>query len=141
MLDVYLYWHLPHHHPFYILRHRHHQTCTIWVVYHLPLCYNTKNIQLHRVVPHCSEYTQYPPFITENKTSEPFKKHYTRLTVDPRTPKSIGFLCYPGWMCGPSLRKVCLGVLELLIGNEKVTDGRTCAKQYALFSMPSKVKW
>ena len=36
-----------------------------------------------------------------------------------------GFICYPGWMCGPSLKKVCQGVLELLIGNEKVTDGQT----------------
>ena len=39
------------------------------------------------------------------------------LTFDPVTPKSIGFLCYPGWMCGPSLRRVGQGVLELLIGN------------------------
>jgi len=28
-------------------------------------------------------------------------------------------------MCGPRLKKVCQGVLELLIGNEKVTDGQT----------------
>jgi len=28
------------------------------------------------------------------------------LTFDPVSPKSIGFPCYPGWMCGPSLRKV-----------------------------------
>jgi len=28
-------------------------------------------------------------------------------------------------MCGPSLRKVGQGVLKLLIGNEKVTDGQT----------------
>jgi len=33
---------------------------------------------------------------------------------DPVTPKSIGFLCYHGWMC---LRKVGQGLLELLIGN------------------------
>ena len=33
------------------------------------------------------------------------------------TPKSIGFLCYQGWMCEPSLRKVGKGVLKLLIGN------------------------
>ena len=57
------------------------------------------------------------------------------LTFDPK----IGFLCCPGWMCGPSLRKVGQGVLELLIGNEKVTEDRqtarpTCAKQYALSS-------
>jgi len=49
-------------------------------------------------------------------------------------------------MCGPSLRKVGQGVFELLIGNEKDTDGEiekqtyrqtdppTCAKQYALSS-------
>ena len=24
----------------------------------------------------------------------------------PLTPKLIGFLCYPGWVCGPSLRRV-----------------------------------
>jgi len=39
-------------------------------------------------------------------------------------------------MYGQSLKKVGQGVLELLIGNEKVTDGQTdqqtCAKQYAL---------
>jgi len=39
------------------------------------------------------------------------------LTFDPVTPVSIGFLCYPRWMCGPSLRKVGQGVLELLIGS------------------------
>ena len=34
-------------------------------------------------------------------------KHLTlvTLTFDPVTPKSIGFLCWLGWMCGPSLRK------------------------------------
>ena len=50
------------------------------------------------------------------------------LTFDP---KSIGFLCYPGRMCGPSLMKLGKDVLEL----EKVTDGPTCAKQYALSSL------
>ena len=48
------------------------------------------------------------------------------------TPKSMGFLCCP------SLRGVGQGVLELLIGNEKVTDGQTgrptCTKPYALSS-------
>jgi len=38
------------------------------------------------------------------------------LTFDLVTLKSIGFLCYPGWMCGLSLRKVGQGILELLIG-------------------------
>jgi len=40
-------------------------------------------------------------------------------------PRSIGFICYAGWMCGPSLKKVGQGVLQLpvLIGNEKVTNG------------------
>jgi len=28
-------------------------------------------------------------------------------------------------MCGPSLRRVGQGILELLIGNEKVTDRQT----------------
>ena len=45
--------------------------------------------------------------------------------LTPVTPKSLGFLCYTGWMCGPSLRKVGQGFLKLLIRNEKVTDGRT----------------
>jgi len=43
----------------------------------------------------------------------------------PLTPVSIGCLCYPGRTCVQSLRKVGHGVLELLIGNEKVTDGQT----------------
>ena len=47
------------------------------------------------------------------------------LTFDPVIPKSIWFFCYPGWLCVPSLRKVGHGVLELLVGNEKVTDGPT----------------
>ena len=34
------------------------------------------------------------------------------LTFDTVTPKSIGFLCYPGWMCGQSLRKIGQGFLE-----------------------------
>ena len=38
------------------------------------------------------------------------------LSSDPNI-NTIGILCYPGWMCGLSLRKV--GVLELLIGNKK----------------------
>jgi len=45
--------------------------------------------------------------------------HLTKvtLTFDPVIPVSIGFLCYPGWMCEPSLREVDQEVLELLIGN------------------------
>jgi len=39
------------------------------------------------------------------------------LTFNPVTPRSIGFLYYPGWVCGPSLKKVGQGVHELLIGN------------------------
>ena len=35
----------------------------------------------------------------------------------PLTPKSIGFLCYPGQMCGPSFRSVDQGIHKLLIGN------------------------
>jgi len=40
-------------------------------------------------------------------------------------------------MCGPSLKKVGQGVLELLIGNEKVTGGQRPTdrpKQYSLSS-------
>jgi len=44
------------------------------------------------------------------------------LTFDQVTPKSIRFICYPGWMCGLSLKKVGQGILESLIGNKKVTD-------------------
>ena len=44
------------------------------------------------------------------------------LTLDLVTPVSIGFLCYPGWICGTSLRKVGQGVLELLIENKKVSQ-------------------
>ena len=46
----------------------------------------------------------------------------------------IGILCCPGRMCRPRLSKVGQGLLELLMGNEKVkqTDLLTCAKQYAL---------
>ena len=43
------------------------------------------------------------------------------------TPISFATL---GWMCGPSLKMEGQGVLELLIGNEMVTDRPTCAKQY-----------
>jgi len=51
-------------------------------------------------------------------------------------------------MCGSNLKKVDLGVLELLIGNEKVTDGltyrqtdlQTWAKQYALSSSKGGIK-
>jgi len=58
------------------------------------------------------------------------------------TQKSIGFLCYPGQMCGPSLRKAGQGVLKLLIGNEMVTDRQTdtqtCANQYTLLRREHK---
>jgi len=66
--------------------------------------------------------------------------HFTlvSLTFDPVTQVLIAFFCCPGWICGTSLRKVGQGVLELLIRNEKFTDGQTdrptCAKQYALSS-------
>jgi len=33
-------------------------------------------------------------------------------------------------MCGPSLKNVGQGVIELLIGNEKVTDGPTDRPTY-----------
>jgi len=62
------------------------------------------------------------------------------LTFDQVTQKSLGFLCYPGWMCGASLKKVGQGVLQLLIGNDNITDGQTdrptCTKQYALYIIP-----
>jgi len=61
------------------------------------------------------------------KQSKTVLAHLTpvSLTFDPVTPKSIGLIFHPGWMCGPSLTMVGLGVLELLIGNEKVTDRPT----------------
>ena len=66
-----------------------------------------------------------------------FEMAFEHLTPVTLTPKSIGFICYPGWMCGPRLKKIGQGVLELLIRNEKVTnrqtDRPTCAKQFALF--------
>ena len=34
------------------------------------------------------------------------------LTLDPVTSKSIGFICYPGWVCGPSLKKVGSRVID-----------------------------
>ena len=64
----------------------------------------------------------------------------TPVNFDLVTAKSIGFLCYPGWMCGPSLRKVGQGVLDLLIGNEKVLNRQTYAKQYALSSSRGGIK-
>jgi len=44
------------------------------------------------------------------------------LTFDPVI--LIGFLSNLGWMCGPGLKKIGQGVLQLLIRNKKVTDGR-----------------
>ena len=42
------------------------------------------------------------------KQSEMVLEHLTTVTVtfDHVTPKSFVFICYPGWMCGPSLKKV-----------------------------------
>ena len=39
------------------------------------------------------------------------------LTFDPVNPKAIGFICYPGRMCRPSLRIVGNGDLKYLIEN------------------------
>jgi len=50
-------------------------------------------------------------------------EHLTLVTFDPLNPRSIGFICYSGWMCRTSLKKVGQGVLQLLIGNKKVTNG------------------
>ena len=47
------------------------------------------------------------------------------LTFDSATPNSLGFLCRHGQMCRHSLRNVGQGVLELLIGNDKVTNRLT----------------
>ena len=52
------------------------------------------------------------------KQFEMVLEHLTLVTFDPVTPRSMGFICYPEWMCGSSLKKVGQGVLELLIGNE-----------------------
>jgi len=38
------------------------------------------------------------------------------LDIWPSDPKIIEFLCYPGWMCDPSLRKAGQGILQLLNG-------------------------
>jgi len=59
------------------------------------------------------------------KQSEIVLEHLTMvtLTFDPVTPKSIGFLSYPEWMCGRRLMKVGQGVLELLIRNGFRTFG------------------
>jgi len=53
------------------------------------------------------------------KQSEMVLEHLTPLTITFGlvTPKSIGFQCYPRWMCRPSFRNVGPGVLELLIRN------------------------
>jgi len=58
------------------------------------------------------------------------------LNFDPVTLKFIGFICYPGWRCGPSLRKVGQGALGVIGGKQKGCKP-TCAKQYAL----SFLKW
>ena len=59
----------------------------------------------------------------------------------PLTPKSMGFICCPGRMCGHSLRKVGQGILELLIGNEKGTEGQTLPTDRHLQSnMPSLLR-
>ena len=77
------------------------------------------------------------------KQFEMVLEHLTLVTFDPVTPRSIGFICYPEWMCGSSLKKVGQGVLELLIGNEigyrrtDRPDRPTCAKQYSF----SSSKW
>ena len=53
------------------------------------------------------------------KQLETVLEHLTpvTLTFDQVTIKSIGFLCYPGGMCGQSLRKVGQGILKSLNGN------------------------
>ena len=55
------------------------------------------------------------------KPSETVLAHLTPVTLsfDPVSLKSIGFLCYSGWMCEPSLKKVVQGILQLLIGNNR----------------------
>ena len=83
------------------------------------------------------------------------------LTFDPVTPNSIGFVCYRGWMCGPSLKNVGHSRVidqkrkgyrqtDLHVQTDRPTDiyrqtymyrqtdrhvqTDTCAKQYALSS-------
>ena len=51
------------------------------------------------------------------KQSEIVLEHLMLVTFDPVTQESIGFLCYPEWMCEPRLMKVGKGIPELLIGN------------------------
>ena len=60
------------------------------------------------------------------------------LDLWPSDPKSIGFLCCPVRMCGPSLRKVGQGFLELLIRNKKVTDGQS--NRHVQSNMPSLLR-
>ena len=53
------------------------------------------------------------------------KLAHVTLTFDSVTPKSIGFLCYPGCVdqvWGGEVKRV----IKLLIGNEKFTDRQTC---------------
>jgi len=51
------------------------------------------------------------------KQSETVLARWTPLTFDPVTPRSIGFICYPGRICGPSLRMVGQGDQVFFIGN------------------------
>ena len=57
------------------------------------------------------------------KQSETVLAHLAQVTLTfvPVIRKSIGFLCYTGWMCRTTLGKVGQGVLELLIRNSFIT--------------------
>ena len=55
------------------------------------------------------------------KQSKIVLKHLTLVTLpfDSVTPKSIMFLCYPGQMCGPSLRKIDQSILKVIDHKQK----------------------
>ena len=55
------------------------------------------------------------------------------LTFNPVSPKFIGFIYFPGHMCRPSLRKVGLGILELLIKNERLQTDRPTDRQTEMY--------
>jgi len=46
-----------------------------------------------------------------------FSCYWFETVLTHLTQISIGFLCYPGWMCVAGMRKEGQGILELLIGN------------------------
>ena len=55
-------------------------------------------------------------FVTDVWRRNPFSKLLLKRfwKIWPLTQTLIGYLCHPGWMCGPSLRRVGQCILELL---------------------------